>query len=85
MPPTDLQQAKGGAFQFFFSFVSSFARSQRSAMGTFDAEVFVLLAIGLVVISLRTYARLISVGLRRLQTDDYLMLLAAVSMLAPLF
>ena len=45
----------------------------------FTAEFFSLLGISLLVISLRTAARISLLGIRRLQLDDYLMLLAGVS------
>lgn len=48
-------------------------------MGDFVTEAFTLLAIGLVLIALRTYARSTSAGIRNFQIDDYLMLLAGVS------
>ncbi len=44
----------------------------------FLAEFFSLLAISLVVISLRIGSRISSLGIRRLQLDDYLMVLAGV-------
>ena len=44
----------------------------------FIAEYFSLLAISLVVISLRTISRVSLLGIRRLQLDDYLMILAGV-------
>lgn len=44
----------------------------------FVAEFFSLLGISLVVISLRIASRISSLGLRRLQLDDYLMVLAGV-------
>ena len=44
----------------------------------FVAEAFSLLAIGLVVIGLRLYSRCLSVGVRRLAPDDYLMVVAGV-------
>jgi len=48
-------------------------------MGDFVTEAFTLLAIALVVIGLRTYARSTSAGIRNFQIDDYLMLVAGVS------
>lgn len=45
----------------------------------FITEAFALLAVALTVIFLRTIARATSVGVRRFQLDDYMMLLAAVS------
>ena len=44
----------------------------------FVAEFFSLLGIALLVISLRIAARVSLLGIRRLQLDDYLMLLAGV-------
>lgn len=48
-------------------------------MGDFVTEAFTLLAIALVLIALRTYARSTSAGIRNFQVDDYLMLVAGVS------
>jgi hypothetical protein len=48
-------------------------------MGDFTTEAFTLLAIGIVLILLRTYARITTVGFRGLKPDDYIMLLAMVS------
>jgi len=48
-------------------------------MAEFVTEAFTLLAIAIVVIAVRTYARVTSAGLRNFQLDDYLMLGAAVS------
>ncbi|CEI63268.1 hypothetical protein FVEN_g194 [Fusarium venenatum] len=45
---------------------------------SFVAEAFTLLAIGILIILLRTYARVRQVGLRNLEVDDYLMLLVIV-------
>lgn len=45
----------------------------------FITEAFVLLAVALTVIFLRTFARATSVGIKRFQLDDYLMLVAGVS------
>ncbi|KAL1849545.1 hypothetical protein Plec18170_007453 [Paecilomyces lecythidis] len=47
-------------------------------MASFETEAFTLLAIAIIVIAVRTYARLTSAGLRNFQLDDYLMLVAAV-------
>ena len=44
----------------------------------FNAEYFSLLGISLVVISIRTVSRMSFLGIRRLQLDDYLMVLAGV-------
>ena len=46
-------------------------------------EAFTLLAVALTIVFLRTYARASSVGVRRFQLDDYVMLLAAVSLALP--
>lgn len=44
----------------------------------FDAEAFTLLGVGLGVIAFRFGSRLVTLGLRNLKPDDYLMLLVAV-------
>ncbi|KAK3938148.1 hypothetical protein QBC46DRAFT_292996 [Diplogelasinospora grovesii] len=44
----------------------------------FVTEAFTLLGVGLMVIGLRSYARISTVGFRGLQADDYLMVLGAV-------
>lgn len=49
-----------------------------SALYSFAAEAFTLLALGIVVISLRTYARAEQEGIRNLMIDDYLMLLVII-------
>ncbi|KAH6962960.1 hypothetical protein DER45DRAFT_609295 [Fusarium avenaceum] len=41
-------------------------------------EAFVLLSIGIIVICVRTYARIRQVGIRNFQADDYLMLLVII-------
>jgi hypothetical protein len=46
----------------------------------FVIEAFTLLGVALMVIFLRTIARATSVGVRGFQLDDYMMLLAAVSL-----
>lgn len=46
----------------------------------FIIEAFTLLGVALTVVFLRTYARASSVGVRRFQLDDYMMLVAAVSL-----
>ncbi|OIW32605.1 hypothetical protein CONLIGDRAFT_712899 [Coniochaeta ligniaria NRRL 30616] len=46
-------------------------------MDAFTTEAFTLLGVGLFVITLRTVARITSVGLGGLKADDYLMVLAA--------
>lgn len=52
---------------------------------SFTTEAFTLLGVGIVVIALRTVARATSVGIGGFQFDDYLMLVAAVSIRRPLF
>ncbi|KAK3988495.1 hypothetical protein QBC44DRAFT_100121 [Cladorrhinum sp. PSN332] len=47
-------------------------------MGEFAIEAFTLLGIGVSFIGLRLYSRISIVGLKHLQPDDYLMVLAAV-------
>lgn len=47
-------------------------------MSDFVTEAFTLLGVGLLIIGLRIAARLTSKGIRGLQADDYLMVLAAV-------
>lgn len=49
-----------------------------TTMDNFSIEAFTLLGVGLLVIGLRTYMRVRSVGVAGFQADDYLMLLAAV-------
>ena len=46
----------------------------------FIIEAFTLLGVALTIVVLRTYARASSVGIRRFQLDDYVMLVAAVSL-----
>ncbi|KAF4980403.1 hypothetical protein FZEAL_3582 [Fusarium zealandicum] len=48
-------------------------------MDSFTIEAFVLLGIGLGIISMRTFVRVSSVGFGRLEADDYLMLVAAIT------
>ncbi|KAK0726486.1 hypothetical protein B0T21DRAFT_413817 [Apiosordaria backusii] len=48
-------------------------------MSEFTVEVFTLLGVALLVIGLRTYVRLTTVGIKGFQADDYLMLVAAVA------
>ena len=50
------------------------------AANPFVTEAFTLLGVALAIIILRTIARATSVGIRQFQADDYLMLLAAVSL-----
>lgn len=47
-------------------------------MDAFSQEAFALLAVGLFVIGLRLCVRIYKSGLRNLQADDYLMVVAAV-------
>lgn len=47
-------------------------------MGNFVTEAFALLGVGLLIIGLRLYVRISTVGFKKLQPDDYLMVLAAV-------
>lgn len=49
----------------------------------FDAEAFTLLGVGVGVIAFRFVSRLVSLGIRNLRPDDYLMLLAAVCLNSP--
>ena len=48
-------------------------------MDSFIKEAFTLLAIGVTIVALRTYARWSLVGVRNFMLDDYLMILAVVS------
>ncbi|KAK2668477.1 hypothetical protein RAB80_015857 [Fusarium oxysporum f. sp. vasinfectum] len=45
---------------------------------SFAAEAFTLLSIGILVIGLRTFARIRQVGVRNFEADDYLMLVAII-------
>ena len=47
----------------------------------FTKEAFTLLGVGIVVVTLRTYARWSLVGIQRFMLDDYLMVLAVVRIL----
>ena len=49
-----------------------------AAARQFNIEAFTLLGVGLMVTVLRTYVRISSVGVKRLQADDYLVWFAAV-------
>ena len=49
-----------------------------AAARQFNIEAFTLLGIGLTITILRTYVRVSSVGVKRLQVDDYLVWFAAV-------
>lgn len=46
----------------------------------FLVEEFTLLSIGIVFVILRTVSRLLSVGIKKFQLDDYLMIFALVSL-----
>ncbi|KAK7398638.1 hypothetical protein QQX98_011998 [Neonectria punicea] len=46
-------------------------------MSNFTIEAFTLLGVGLAILGLRVYARIGAVGIRRLESDDYLMAVAA--------
>lgn len=52
-------------------------------MSDFTTEAFTLLSVGLVIIGARTYSRINQVDIRGFEGDDYLMLLAAVSLASP--
>ncbi len=45
---------------------------------SFTTEAFTLLGVGIAIIILRVIARVIAVGIKRFQFDDYLMCVAAV-------
>ena len=47
----------------------------------FTKEAFSLLGVGIVIVTLRTYARWTLVGIRQFMLDDYLMILAVVKIL----
>lgn len=49
-----------------------------------DAEAFSLLAISIVIIATRLAARISTIGLKKLQSDDFMMVLAGVH-LPPVF
>lgn len=48
-------------------------------MSEFVTEAFTLLGVAIVIIALRTTARWVMVGPKNFQADDYLMILACVS------
>lgn len=50
----------------------------QAAFRQFSIEAFTLLAVGILVTILRTYARIRAVGIKRLEADDYLVWFAAV-------
>lgn len=54
------------------------AAAAGAALKRFTTEAWTLLAIGLFITILRTYARARAVGLKGLQADDYLVWVAAV-------
>lgn len=58
------------------------AEAAQAAAYHFNVVVWTLYAIGVCVTVLRTYARIIMVGIKRLQPDDYLVWLALVSAIA---
>lgn len=49
-------------------------------MSEFVTEAFTLLGVAIIIIALRTMARWIMVGPKNFQADDYIMLVACVSM-----
>ena len=49
-------------------------------MNQFTIEAWTLLGVGILVTTLRTYARVRSIGIRGLQADDYLVWLGVVSL-----
>lgn len=55
-------------------------QEQAAAARQFNIEVFTLLAVGILVTALRTYTRLVSVGWKKIQADDFLALFAIVSL-----
>ena len=58
---------------------SSLSQRYTMALNSFTTEAFTLLAVGTIVVLLRTYTRMSLVGIRRFMLDDYLMILAVVS------
>lgn len=54
--------------------------AQAAAAHQFLVEDFTLLSIGIVFVFLRTISRLLSVGIKKFELDDYLMLFALVSL-----
>lgn len=52
-------------------------------MDSFTVEAFTLLGTGIFIIGLRLFARITAVGIKNLALDDYLMCVAAVSLLSP--
>ncbi len=55
------------------------AEAAAAAMRQFTIEAWTLLAFGIVVTILRTYARIKAVGVKRLQADDFLVWIGVVS------
>lgn len=49
-----------------------------SDQGSFAVEAFTLLSLSILIILLRTYARVKQVGIRHFEADDYLMLLVII-------
>lgn len=49
------------------------------AMNPRAVEAFVMMALGIMVVALRLHVRISTVGWKKLQPDDYLMVLAAVT------
>lgn len=76
--PKLTQLFKGSFLLSPFQCQSKRARTS-SIMGDFNTEAFTLLALSIVIIGLRTCARWIMVGPKNFQADDYLMLVACVS------
>ena len=69
-----------------FAYSSSYCHSLRPIivayifnMSSFTIEAFTLLGVGVFVICMRLVARVTAVGIKNLQLDDYLMVVAAVS------
>lgn len=53
---------------------------------SFTTEAFTLLGVGIAIIAFRVFARVIAVGVKGFQFDDYLMCVAAVcTILPPIF
>jgi uncharacterized membrane protein len=70
-------------WEYYFFFVNGIEEKKPVRvrnMGDFNTEAFTLLAVAIVIIGLRTTARWIMVGPKNFQADDYLMLVACVSL-----
>ena len=67
-----------GSYQYLRQRPISQSLELTSAMNSIVTEEFTLLGIALGVIILTTHCRLTTVGIRSLQADDYLMIVAAV-------